>query len=151
MGDQKYRHSGYSGGSGGKGGGGSGGGDRQGGGFDPRPTRLEGSPKGRGADPHREEVFLCKRCGERSDPEVKPESVCKKCGAPLHACAQCRHFDTTAPLQCRKSIPLAIAAKGERNECPEFEPGVTFALRAQSALDTPDQARSAFDKLFGKK
>ncbi|MEO6325843.1 MAG: hypothetical protein ABIT01_11470 [Thermoanaerobaculia bacterium] len=146
MGDQKYRHSGYTGGSGG-GKDRSGGGGGAGSGFD-RPTRLEGSPKGRGADPHREEVFLCKRCNERSDPEVKPDSLCKKCGAPLHACVQCRFFDTTAPLQCRKSIPLAIAAKGERNECAEFEPGATFALRAKSALDTPDQARSAFDKLF---
>lgn len=147
--DRKYGHRGYqdsSKGSSRPSGGGGGGGV-----FDERPARMEGAPKGRGAERNREDIFRCKACGERSDAEITPESVCAKCGAALHACVQCAHFDTLARYQCRKAIPLAILAKTKRNECTFFSPLIAVDLRGRSAIDTPDQARAAFDKLFGKK
>ena len=73
---------------------------------------------------------------------------CVKCGAALHACVQCAHFDTIARFQCRKPIPKAILAKSAKNDCPEFAPQIALDLRGRNAVDTPDQARSAFDKLF---
>jgi hypothetical protein len=127
-------------------------GPRGGGGFvDDRPTRMEGAPRGRGAERDREEVFRCKVCGERADPEVKLDSACKKCGAALHACVQCAHFDTVARYQCRKPIPVAIPAKSKANDCALYEPTRQLDLRGKSSVDTPDQARAAFDKLFGKR
>jgi hypothetical protein len=77
--------------------------------------------------------------------------VCRKCGAALHACAQCRHFDTLARFQCRKPVPAPIAAKSTANDCALFEANVSLDLTGTKAANSPDQARSAFDKLFGKR
>jgi hypothetical protein len=123
----------------------------RGGSFGDRPARLEGAPRGRSAGRPSEEVFRCRACHEKNDPEVALAALCVKCRAPLHACAQCRHFDGGAPFQCRQPIPAAIPAKSRANECALYEPAVTLDLTGRKAADTPDQARSAFDALFGKK
>ena len=115
------------------------------------PGRLEGGPRGRGSETNRAEVFRCKGCGEKNDPEFPPEALCRRCGAALHACAQCRHFDTGAPRQCRLPVPALISSKTARNDCALFEPILVADLTGSKAGGTPDQARSAFDKLFGKK
>jgi hypothetical protein len=146
--DRKYRHSGYQDRTG------SGGERSSGGGapfLDERPQRLEGAPKGRGAERNREDVFRCKSCGTLAEPDFGPDAVCAKCGAALHACVQCAHFDTLSRYQCRKPIERAILGKTKRNDCALFSPTIVLDLRGKSAVDTPDQARSAFDKLFGKK
>ncbi len=147
--DRKYRHRGYQ--DSGRSGSSSGSSGSGGAPFDDRPTRLEGAPKGRGAERNREDVFRCKTCGERAEPDFPADAVCKKCGAALHACAQCAHFDTLARFQCRKPIEKAILSKTARNDCAFFSPAITLDLRGKTAIDTPDQARAAFDKLFGKK
>jgi hypothetical protein len=115
------------------------------------PKRLEGAPKGRGAERSRDEVFRCKVCGERNDPDVAVASLCRKCRAPLHACNQCRFFDGAARWQCRQEIPAPVAAKSKPNDCAFFAPVVTLDLTGRKAAETPDQARAAFDRLFGKK
>lgn len=141
MNDRKYGHRGYQESS------------RTGGGGRPSdaPPRFEGAPKGRGAERNRDEVFRCKACGEKNDVEVARAATCKKCGAALHACSQCRHFDSSAPNQCRKPVAAAIPSKNAANDCALFEPAVSLDLKGRTAIDTPDQARAAFDKLFGKK
>ena len=149
MGDRKYRSKGYQDGARTGGSGSSGG---AGGGFSSdRPARMEGAPRGRGADRHRDEVFRCKACGEKNDSEVTKASACRKCGAALHACSQCRHFDGSAPAQCRQPVPAAIPAKSRANDCTFYAPVVSMDLTGTKAGDTPDGARSAFDNLFGKR
>jgi hypothetical protein len=108
-------------------------------------------PRGRGADNNRAEVFRCKTCSEKNDPEVGPASVCRKCGAALHACAQCRYFDGAAPGQCRQEIPAPIPSKSNANACALYAPTVSLDLTGAKAADSPDGARSAFDQLFGKR
>ncbi len=115
------------------------------------PRRMEGAPKGRGAERDRAEVFRCKVCGERNDPEVTAASLCKRCRAPLHACNQCRFFEGAARWQCTQPIPAPVAAKSKANDCAFYAPVVTLDLTGTKAAETPDQARAAFDKLFGKK
>jgi hypothetical protein len=119
------------------------------------PGRLEGGPRGRGSETNRAEVFRCKGCGEKADPEFGPEAACKKCGAALHSCVQCRHFDTAAPRQCRQPIPAPLPSKSAQNACALFEAILVADLTGTKAGGTtggtPDQARSAFDKLFDKK
>ncbi len=124
---------------------------RRDGASDEAPKRLEGAPKGRGAERHRDEVFRCKVCGEKNDPEVSAVSLCRKCSAPLHACNQCRFFDGAARWQCRAEIPAPVAAKSRSNDCALYAPVVTLDLTGSKAAETPDQARSAFDSLFGKR
>ncbi len=116
-----------------------------------RPQRLEGAPHGRGAERNREEVFRCRACGERNDPEVAPQAVCRKCGAALHACSQCRHFDSGARFQCRQPVPVPIQAKSRANDCSFYATATALDLTGKKAAETPDQARAAFDRLFGKR
>jgi len=144
MSDRKYRHQGYQD-SARTGGGGPSGPPSD------APKRLEGAPRGRGADRHRDEVFRCKLCGEKNDPEVAAAAACRKCGAALHACNQCGFFDGAARWQCRQPVPAPVPAKSRANDCAFFAPAVTLDLTGSKAADTPDQARSAFDKLFGKR
>jgi len=141
MDDRKYRQRGYQD---------SGPRDSRGPSSD-RPDRLVGAPKGRGAERNRDEVFRCKSCGEKAAPDFPADATCRKCGVSLHACVQCRHFDTASPNQCRKPIPTAFVSKTKGNNCDLFEPLVVLDLKGKTALETPDQARSAFDKLFGKR
>ena len=153
MSEQKYRQQGYkdSGSRDGRGGR-----DGGGGGFDDRPQRLEGAPKGRGADRHRDEVFRCKQCGEKAQPDFAPDATCAKCAEALHACVQCRHFDTSARFQCRKDILGPIPSKTKQNDCTLFEPAVSLDLTVKTASGAVPSAgsaspgRSAFDQLFSK-
>ncbi|MEO8587256.1 MAG: hypothetical protein ABI584_13915 [Acidobacteriota bacterium] len=144
MTDQKYRQRGYKDAE--RSGSGSGA-------FGPSgPPRSEKfGPKGRGADNNRAEVFRCKTCNEKNDPEVGLGSLCRKCAAALHACAQCRYFDGAAPGQCRQEIPAPIPAKSKANSCALYAPTVSLDLTGTKTGGSPDGARSAFDQLFGKR
>jgi hypothetical protein len=86
---------------------------------------------------------------------------CPKCNAPLHCCKQCAHFEPSTRFQCLKPIPVRIAYKDAANTCNLFSPRVTVARdgappapMAGPIIDpgpkTPNDARSAFDKLFKK-
>ncbi len=143
MTDRKYRQRGYQDSTPSTSRGGAGG-------FD-APSRIEGAPRGRSAGRPSEEVFRCKACGERSDAEILPGVVCRKCGAPLRACVQCRHFDSAAPNQCRAPIETPVAAKSRENACRLYEPAIAMDLTGRKTAETPDAARAAFDRLFGKK
>jgi hypothetical protein len=116
-----------------------------------RPPPREG-PRGRGADQDKAVVFACRACGEkrRDLEEIGFESACRRCGADLHACAQCAHFDTSARFECTQPIPERIPSKKLRNTCPLYSPAMAFDLTGTRGAATPDDARSAFEKLFKK-
>ncbi len=143
MNDRKYRHRGYMDSSeearGRKAGA-------------PRPPSTEGAPRGRGADQEKAVVLACRSCGEkRRDPEeVRFESTCSRCGADFHACSQCAHFDTSARFECTQPIRERIASKKQRNTCSFYAPARSFDLTGSRAAETPDDARSAFERLFKK-
>ncbi len=111
----------------------------------PRPER-EG-PRGRGLGAPTKTVFRCARCGTLARPgaEVGPTAVCPKCDSDLHTCTNCRHFDTSAPGECRVAAAPRVAAKAKRNECSHFEPKATQEFDSGSQ---PDDPRAAFDALF---
>jgi len=143
MNDRKYRHRGYMDSSE------EGRGRKTGA---PRPPRTEGAPRGRGVDQDKTVVIACRACGEkRTDPEgIRFDSTCAKCGADLHSCIQCAHFDTSARFECTQPIPERIAAKRRRNTCSFYSPARSFDLTGSRAVETPDDARSAFERLFKK-
>jgi hypothetical protein len=116
------------------------------------PGRTEGAPRGRGADQDKAVVFACKSCGEkrRDLEDVRFDSTCARCGADLHACAQCAHFDTSARFECTQPIPERIPSKKARNTCPLYAPAKSFDLTGTRAVETPDDARAAFERLFKK-
>jgi len=140
--DRKYRHRGY-----------MDSGSEPRGRSGPRPPRKDdGAPRGRGIDLDKAVVFACRACGEkrRDLEEIGFDSRCAKCGAPVHACRQCAHFDTSARFECTQPIPARIPSKTAANTCTFYAPARAFDLTGTRAVETPDDARSAFDRLFKK-
>jgi hypothetical protein len=156
--DRKYKHRGYQDG-GGYGSNNSGGSSPrpQGPRPEPPPQRSEGAPRGRTAGGFGPEAFKCNQCGHIRQgfavDDVTSDETCLKCGADLHTCGNCRLFDTTTLWECRENIPARVPAKNSRNQCTFFSPKIVKDLAADKAgkLQTPDDARKAFDALFNKK
>jgi hypothetical protein len=110
----------------------------------------------------------CFNCATALPPGTDMNGVCPKCNADLHCCKQCSHFEPSTRFQCLKPIPVRIAIKDKRNDCPLFTPRVTVAREGTTnglspaapassgpvagppAPRNPEDARSAFDKLFKK-
>ncbi len=102
----------------------------------------------------------CFNCSAPLPNGIDWNSNCPKCNAALHCCKQCSHFEPSTRFQCLKPIPVRIAVKDGANTCNLFSPRVTVARDGASpaangvpvdpAPRTPNDARSAFDKLFKK-
>ncbi|MEM7584061.1 MAG: hypothetical protein AAF560_11810 [Acidobacteriota bacterium] len=142
MSDRKYRQRGYQDSDRDRG-------SHRGRSSSPRPPRPEG-PRGRGLGKPTATVFRCAVCGEkqRDDLQIVFDSRCWKCSTDLHTCTHCRHFDTSAPGECRRSAPDYVASKAKRNTCGLFEPKAAQEVDASAGNDTPSDAKAAFDALF---
>lgn len=161
MNDRKYKHRGYQDGGGygsNKSSSDSSSNQRpQGPRPEPRPQRLEGAPRGRTAGGFGPEAFKCNQCGQVrqgfSVDDIAFDEACLKCGADLHTCGNCRFFDTTTLWECRAEIKARVTGKQKANQCTLFTPKIVRDLAADKAgkLQTPDDARKAFDALFNKK
>jgi hypothetical protein len=137
--DRKYRQRGYM---------------DEGGGEEPRRGRPTGprprreGPRGRGLGAPTAEVFRCATCGRQAAAPAAGEfaATCSSCGADLHSCTNCRHFDSSAPLECRRTVPERVGAKAKNNDCELFEAKMTKEFGSDSGR--PDDPRAAFDALF---
>lgn len=106
----------------------------------------------------------CFNCSTTLPPGTEFTGNCPKCNAELHCCKQCSHFEPSTRFQCLKPIPARIAVKDKANECTLFTPRVTVAREGTNsngagpvppsanapAPRNPEDARSAFDRLFKK-
>ncbi|MBA2302644.1 MAG: hypothetical protein H0W08_08420 [Acidobacteria bacterium] len=98
------------------------------------------------------EIVRCKGCGYELTVATawSTDGICVRCGVALHSCAQCAHFDSSAPFECQQTIPARISPKDARNECQFFQPRTTVERETKS---TPSgggisSAKQAFDDLF---
>lgn len=119
-------------------------------------------------------MFVCHKCGaewvsEQKRPHFK--AYCEGCSAYLHCCKNCKYHDLSAPNQCYIPNTETVADRSKMNYCDEFEfregggpsAGGDKASAARAQLDTllggdggasstpqaADEARDAFDGLFG--
>jgi hypothetical protein len=117
----------------------------------PRPMQMPGF----------QEVLRCSLCGTivPTSVEIQYESQCPKCKADLHACKNCRHFDTAAQFQCTQPISERITKKDIRNHCELFMARTSIERETRdsgggngqvSSPTNPSDARNAFDNLFKK-
>lgn len=116
------------------------------------PREKKEGPRGRGLGAPTESVFRCAACGEQRllAEDLGPATVCSRCGAPLHSCANCASFDTSARWECRRAeeLPARIAKKRDANECAVFSAKVSLERGREAAQPAPGDARAAFDALF---
>jgi len=137
MPDRKYRQSGYQD---------SGGTDT---GSPKRPKRAQKEgPRGRGLGARTVSVLKCSRCGTKMSAAPSALDVCKDCGADLHTCTNCKHFDSSAPKECRQPIGTRIAAKAKANDCEFFEPKALQEFAPSTPGGSAADAKTAFDDLF---
>lgn len=100
------------------------------------------------------EVVRCARCGNELTvaQSWSPDATCGRCGAHLHTCAQCVHFDSSAPFECQQPVPARVSPKDVVNTCTFYEPRTTVERETtSSSAGTPagtPSARKAFDDLF---
>ena len=100
------------------------------------------------------EVVRCARCGHELTTAAAwtVDATCIRCGADLHACAQCVHFDTSAPFECQQTIPTRVSPKDAANDCVHFSARTTWERETSSATASkpsePSGAKKAFDDLF---
>jgi hypothetical protein len=98
------------------------------------------------------EVVKCARCGAELTVAGAwgPTSQCPRCHSDLHSCAQCAHFDSSAPFECQRPIAARVSPKDARNECPHFEPRTTVERETKSSVspNSASGAKKAFDDLF---
>jgi ribosomal protein S27E len=123
------------------------------------PPKKEYAPRGQPpispktfSMPGFREAVRCSRCGHELTvaSASSPEGSCVRCGAALHSCAQCAHFDTSAPFECQRPVPARVSPKDARNTCPLFDPRTTVERETKSAQSSTgaSSARQAFDDLF---
>jgi hypothetical protein len=114
------------------------------------PPRKEG-PRGRGLGAPTTTLFRCADCGRQVSRAggIEPTQACPHCGADLHSCVNCTHFDPSARAQCRQDIPAPVSKKRKANECTFFAPKEVMEFESDSPARTPEEARAAFDDLFG--
>jgi hypothetical protein len=101
----------------------------------------------------------CYNCTTQLPNGIEFNGNCPKCNAPLHCCKQCAHFEPSTRFQCLKPVPVRVAYKDKANDCTLFSPRVTVARDGATASAAavvveeprnPNDARSAFDRLFKK-
>jgi hypothetical protein len=108
----------------------------------------------------------CFNCATALPQGIEFNGTCPKCNADLHCCKQCSHFEPSTRFQCMKPVPVRIAIKDKTNDCAQFAPRVTIARDGTAGPPAtpmpnpvsnggpgprnPEDARSAFDRLFKK-
>jgi ribosomal protein S27E len=123
------------------------------------PQKREYAPRGQPPTapktfnmPGFREVVKCARCGNELTVATawSATAQCARCGADLHSCAQCAHFDTSAPFECQQPVPARVSPKDARNECQYFEPRRTVERETTSSSSPQNvsSAKKAFDDLF---
>lgn len=138
MSDRKYRQSGYQ--DGGRA-------------VTEEKSRSRGEapegPRGRGLGAPTRATWKCSRCGRRLDGAPARDRSCPGCGSDLHTCTNCRHFDSSAPKECRQPVEIRIVAKAKRNDCSLFEAKMVQEFASDSSPGGSKQdAKAAFDDLF---
>jgi len=93
----------------------------------------------------------CHRCGRelRIGVEVARTDSCPHCYSDLKCCLNCRLHDPGAHNQCREPQAEWQTDKDKANFCEFFDFREISSLGQPGGRSGPDDARAAFDALFG--
>ena len=95
-------------------------------------------------------VSRCAACGVVLPIATASLEECPNCRSPIHACAQCTHFDTSRRFECTLPVIERVADKNARNDCDGFTLRVTVERDASPDSTRPGDIRRGWDNLFKK-
>lgn len=97
------------------------------------------------------EEISCWKCGTPLPADtplpLSRRSRCSHCKADLHACRQCRFYDTSRNNSCSEPMAERVTDKEKANFCGYFEPNPA-AFGGADKTNT-DVSRDKLDALFG--
>jgi hypothetical protein len=94
----------------------------------------------------------CYGCGAtvRFDGPVGRRTTCPECDADLHACINCRHYDESAPRECREPHAEKYLDKEASNACDLFQLGDGASRRRRGSSAARDQLHALFGEAPAK-
>ncbi len=90
----------------------------------------------------------CYRCGAalQLDGPTGRRTTCPECDADLHTCFNCKHYEESAPHECREPHADHFVDKDASNACELFQLGDGASRRRGSSR----AARNQLGALFGE-
>ena len=96
-----------------------------------------------------EKKYICWSCRHDIDMSTRAQrrDECRACGADLHACKNCRFWDSGYANECRENTAYYIRDREKANFCMAFEFKSTTETDAQEANDARDKLEALFKNL----
>jgi hypothetical protein len=113
----------------------------------PRPPDT-GAPRPLGLAPSRT-VSRCAKCGTLLTVLAEPSETAPSAGSRCIPASRCSHFDPGRRFECAQPVPERISDKSARNDCASVSLRATVERDTSGGATRPDDARRAFDNLFG--
>ena len=94
-------------------------------------------------------MLVCYFCGNEFPEDIKvyKSSECPSCGKDVKVCKNCEFYSPGSKWDCRETVSEAVIDKERANFCDFFVAG--NKISGGKMKDKADNARSAFDNLFG--
>lgn len=95
-------------------------------------------------------LFMCWKCGTAiSEENISRTSVCGTCGKDLHSCRNCVFYAPGNHYDCKETVEELVKDKERSNLCDFFKVKRNWNGEKSSVVDKAEQAKKAFDALFG--
>lgn len=92
---------------------------------------------------------MCSFCGSPlPGSKIGFHDLCTTCSRELHICMHCSFFKLGVYQDCTETVPEAVKDKERMNFCEYFKADPA-SVSGRSARDSSDNAKIAFDNLFG--
>jgi len=94
----------------------------------------------------------CFKCSAAWDGNGQPGfgEICPKCRADLHACLNCKFYDTSKSNQCFANVEEPVIYKDRFNFCEEYRFAEKNSPPSQTKAPST-KSKEAFNNLFKKK
>ncbi len=95
---------------------------------------------------------FCQACGTAYDAGTRAgfRDACDQCGADLHACLNCKFYESGAHNDCREPEAELVVEKDRANRCEWFEPSGK-PPGGEGRPNPKAAAKAKLDALFRKK
>ncbi len=92
----------------------------------------------------------CYHCGAALEPPIHRSTLCPSCGKDAKVCRNCAFYAPGMKNDCREPSAEGVKEKDRANFCGYFRLRTEDApAGGSSGKDRSEEARSAFDSLFG--